>query len=249
MSEQACVSSFMKMPSTLQGPLMVERRDRLPAGSGENGACTIIRRSIISSSATHGIGAAMSSAISISLGQAQTGSGTERTLIHRILSLSRAFSGHKALWEVAQRAEGASFKNLEMMHSENLRGFDRVAERKAYAAIDRLILMFPIRWFNLTPMLAAYLNEIWGAGPPGELQGKEMLVVTTTGGDANAYSRQGRLGFTIEEVLTPLRASAKYASMSFSEPSVFFGATGEPTALRHYQDALTTRLRVGARKL
>ena len=114
--------------------------------------------------------------------------------------------------------------------------------------MDRLVLMFPIHWFNLTPMLKAYLNEIWGAGPPPELKGKELLVVTTAGGSASDYTREGRLGFTIEEVLTPLRASARYTDMTFSEPLAFLGVSGGTTALRGYQDALAARLRVPPRR-
>lgn len=112
---------------------------------------------------------------------------------------------NKALWDVAQCADDVLFKNLETVYGDNLRGFDRVAECRIYQQMERLVLMYPTRWFNLTPMLKAYLNEIWGAGPPPELRGKEMLVVTATGGGPEAYTRQGQLGFTIDEVLTPLR--------------------------------------------
>jgi len=117
---------------------------------------------------------------------------------------------NKALWEVAQKAKGTLFRNLESEYGDNTRAFDRAAERKLYEQMERLVFIFPIHWFNLTPMLKAYMNEIWGSGAPPELRGKELLAVVTTAGGAEAYSSDGRLGFTIEEVLTPLRASANY---------------------------------------
>jgi hypothetical protein len=92
-------------------------------------------------------------------------------------------------------------------------------------------------------MLKAYMNEIWGSGAPPELRGKELLVVTTTAGGESAYAREGRLGFTIEEVLTPLRASANYTGMKFSKPLAFFAASSDANALRGYQKALAARLR------
>lgn len=87
------------------------------------------------------------------------------------------------------------FKNLESVYGDKLTGFDRAAERRLYDQMERLVLMFPIHWFNMTPMMKAYMNEIWGAGAPSELRGKELLVVTTTADDVSAYRREGRLGF------------------------------------------------------
>ena len=54
---------------------------------------------------------------------------------------------------------------------------------------------------------------------------------------------KGRLGFTMEEVLTPLRASANYTGMKFSKPLVFFAASSDAHALRGYQQALAASLR------
>lgn len=115
--------------------------------------------------------------------------------------------------------------------------------------MERLVLMFPIHWFDMTPMMKAYMNEVWGLGAPPELRGKELLVVTTTPGDASAYRREGRLGFTIEEVLTPLHANANYTGMTFSRPLAFLGAAGAgANLLRGYQETLAVRLREQPRK-
>jgi putative NADPH-quinone reductase len=234
------------------------RRQFLLAGEGNTAskqkgsargdvAGNVSRRSVLKAGAGLAIGAGVSHMIGHATAEAQTASRSARTLIIASHPYPERSVVNKALWEVARNAE-AVFKNLETAYGDNLRGFDRTAERRLYSEMDRLVLMFPIHWFNLTPMLKAYLNEIWGVGPPPELRGKEMLVVTTAGGEASAYTREGRLGFTIEEVLTPLRASAKYTDMTFSEPLAFLGATGSSTALRQYQDALAARLRVEPRK-
>lgn len=207
--------------------------------------CSITRRNVVRAGAGLAAGAPMLPLMSASHAQAV---GSAKTMILASHPYPDRSVVNKALWVVAQQAEGASFRNLEAVYGDNLRGFDRSAERRLYEPMERLVLMFPIHWFNLTPMLKAYLNEIWGAGPPPELRGKELLVVTTTGGDAGAYKREGRLGFTIEEVLTPLRASAKYTGMTFSEPLAFLGVSGDHTALRGYQGALAARLRVPPRR-
>ncbi len=205
------------------------------------------RREFLKAGATIGGGMGVLS-LQMLASNAHGQSGNAKTLIIASHPYPDRSIVNKALWEVAQKTEGGLFRNLEAIYGDNLRGFDRVAERRLYERMERLVLIFPTHWLNLTPMLKAYMNEIWGAGPPPELRAKELLVVTTTGGDASAYTREGRLGFTIQEVLTPLRASAKYAGMIFSEPLVFFGASGTAEALRGYQGALAARLRVAPRR-
>jgi glutathione-regulated potassium-efflux system ancillary protein KefF len=206
------------------------------------------RRSIVRTGSGMALGAALSPLMH-QAGQAQSSGGNARTLILASHPYPERSVVNKALWQVAQNARDTFFRNLETVYGDNMRGFDRTAESQLYAKMERLVLIYPTHWFNLTPMLKAYLNEIWGAAPPSELRGKELLVVTTTGGDERAYSRDGRLGFAIEEVLTPLRASARYSGMTFSKPLAFHGVLGAGSeALRGYKDALAARLSEEPRK-
>jgi glutathione-regulated potassium-efflux system ancillary protein KefF len=227
---------------------MTKHSDVSTADGGRPESCHPSRRSIVAAGSGIALGAAISP-LTLQSAYAQTPPGGARTVILASHPYPDRSVVNKALWQVAQNTRDTSFRNLETVYGDNMRGFDLAAERQLYAKMERLVLIFPTHWFNLTPMLKAYLNEIWGAGAPSELRGKELLVVTTTGGDERAYSRDGRLGFTIEEVLTPLRASARYAGMTFSKPLAFFGVLGAgPDALRGYQDALAARLSEEPRK-
>jgi glutathione-regulated potassium-efflux system ancillary protein KefF len=153
---------------------------------------------------------------------------------------------NKALQNTAAKIPGVLFKNLEAIYGDNLRGINVEAERRAYEGIRRVVFMFPTHWFNLTPMLKAYLNEVWTVWAPGALNGKEMLVVTTTGADAAAYTHEGKIGLTIEEVLAPMRASANYTGMTYLKPLAFLGVTNaSPEMIRSYQQALFERLAEG----
>lgn len=202
------------------------------------------RRDLLKTGAMIAVGAALPSLATGANAQTQTlPSNGAKTLILASHPYPDRSVVNKALWEVAQKAEGAYFRNLETVYGDNLRGFDRAAERRLYQQMERLVLIFPIHWFNLTPMLKAYMNEVWGSGAPPELHGKELFVVTTTAGGEDAYSPKGRLGFTIEDVLTPLRASANYTGMKFVKPLCFFAASGDASSLRRYQETLAQRLR------
>ncbi|CUJ39615.1 General stress protein 14 [Achromobacter xylosoxidans] len=223
---------------------MKDRPGLTPETMDDNRVADAGRRDLLKAGATLAVGASVPSLMASTSVQAQTPpSGGAKTLILASHPYPDRSVVNKALWEVAQEAEGAYFRNLETVYGDNLRGFDRAAERRLYQQMERLVLIFPIHWFNLTPMLKAYMNEVWGSGAPPELRGKELFVVTTTAGGEDAYSPKGRLGFTIEEVLTPLRASANYTGMKFAKPLCFFAASGDASALRGYQQALAARLR------
>lgn len=154
---------------------------------------------------------------------------------------------NKALWEVARQADRVEFKNLEMTYGDKVRGLDFGidvdAERKAYEGKDLVVFIFPIHWFNLTPLLKAYMNEVWTQWAPTALKGKRMLVVVTAGAGEGSYLHQGNVGLTISEVLAPMRASANYAGMTYLEPLAFLGVSNaDGTAVRRYQDQLARRL-------
>lgn len=69
------------------------------------------------------------------------------------------------------------------------------------------LFLYPIHWFNLPPMLKAYLNNVWSYGwafgSEWKLKGKEMQVVATSGTTTFTYSAAGVIKSTMEEVLTP----------------------------------------------
>lgn len=101
--------------------------------------------------------------------------------------------------------------------------------------------MFPTHWFNITPMMKAWLNETWGSVGPGIWQGKEMMVVSTAAGGASTYGPDGRIGVTLEDVFLPMKASALHAGMTWLLPLVFEGASSDQ--LPEYQRQLIERLK------
>lgn len=223
---------------------MTDKDTTQPADDAEHDATQRARRRLLQVGATVAAGAVMAPLLHGASADAATATSANgaRTLILASHPYPERSVVNKALWQVAQRTPNASFRNMETVFGSNMRGFDRSAERKRYAQMQRLVLIYPTHWFNLTPMLKAYMNEVWGAGAPPELRGKELLVVTTTGGSARDYTRDGSLGFTIDEVLTPLRATANYTGMTFAKPLVFYGASGDSNALARYQNELRARL-------
>ena len=137
------------------------------------------------------------------------------------------------LQAAAETTHDVTVRNLESLYGNSVDSFDVAAEQKAYEQADRIVFLFPIHWFNLTPLLKAYLNEVWSYGwafgPSGDaLKGKELQAVVTAGATDFTYSAEGVIRSTLEEVLTPLKASALYVGMSYRPPLAFYSAMGIP---------------------
>lgn len=135
----------------------------------------------------------------------------------------------KYLAESITDLNDVTVRNLEALYGNDITAIDVAAEQAACAGMERIVFMYPIHWFNLTPMLKAYLNEVWtygwAFGPEGNaLQGKEMLVVVAAGAGADMYSLDGLINSTMEQVLTPMKACALYVGMRYPEPITLLGS-------------------------
>lgn len=154
----------------------------------------------------------------------------------------------KALQLSANSLADVEVRNLEALYGNDPAAFDVAAEQSAVEAAERIVFLFPVHWFNLTPMLKAYMNQVWtygwAFGPTGTaLKGRELLAVVTAGATAFTYSAEGQVQSTIEDVLTPLKASALYVGMRYAEPLAFYEAMGASGAkLAEFAAAFTQRL-------
>lgn len=154
----------------------------------------------------------------------------------------------KALQATAAQGGDVEVRNLEALYGSDPGAFDVTAEQKAHEGVDRVVYLFPIHWFNLTPMLKAYMNQVWtygwAFGPNGTaLKGKEMLVVATAGASEHTYSDTGLVQSTIDEVLTPMKASALYVGMRYAKPLAFFEAMGAtPETVEGFKQRLAEKL-------
>ena len=154
----------------------------------------------------------------------------------------------KALAKTAASLSDVTVRNLESLYGNPVDGFDVKAEQKAHDGVDRVVYLFPLHWFNLTPMMKAYFNDVWSYGwcygPNGDaLKGKEMLVVTSAGATEESYSHQSPLGCTMDDVLTPFKACARYVGMTYPEPLVFYCAVeADDEKIGQFSQAFVKRL-------
>jgi len=175
---------------------------------------------------------------------AQTAQTRHRTEIRTLVVCSHPYPERsvmtKGLQQAAASVDGVTVRNLETIYGFDTRAIDGPREQEITRLHDRIVFLFPTHWFDITPMMKAYLNDVWGSVGPGLWQGKEMLVVTTAGGGASTYGRSGRVGIDLEDVFMPMKASALHAGMTDLRPLAFQVVTA--SALPQYQRQLIDRL-------
>lgn len=146
----------------------------------------------------------------------------------------------KGLQQAVESIEGVTVRNLETIYGFDTRAINAEKEKEITRQNTRIVFMFPTHWFNITPMMKAYLNEVWGSVGPGLWQGKEMLIVTTAAGGSSTYGKTGRIGTSLEDVFLPMKASAIHAGMTYLPPLAFQDVTA--SKLPEYQRRLIERL-------
>jgi glutathione-regulated potassium-efflux system ancillary protein KefF len=81
----------------------------------------------------------------------------------------------------------------------------------------------------MPPLLKLWMDEVltfgWAYGPGGNaLRGKDLWLVTSTGGTAEAYQPSGHNRHFIDAFWPPYEQSAALAGMRFLPPMVLHGA-------------------------
>ena len=143
------------------------------------------------------------------------------------------------LEEAARSVPGVTVRNLEALYGFDSRNINADEERRLMREHARVVFIFPTHWFNITPMMKAWLNDTWGSVGPGIWQGKEMMIVTTAAGGESTYGESGRIGVSLADVFTPMKASALHAGMTWLPPLAFENASRR--RLPEYQRQLVER--------
>ncbi|NIF60103.1 oxidoreductase [Enterobacter sp. Ap-916] len=94
---------------------------------------------------------------------------------------------------------------------------------------DAIVLMFPFWWYSSPAILKDWQDQVltfgFAYGTNGTaLHGKKLMVMTSTGGQAEAYRAEGANRYTVEELLLPFHAMANKTGMIWQAPALIQGA-------------------------
>lgn len=106
---------------------------------------------------------------------------------------------------------------------------DVQAEQRALATARLVVLLHPLYWYGMPGLQKLWVDEVlrfgWAYGPGGTaLQGKDLWLVSSTGGTAESYSENGHNEHPIDAFLLPYSQSARLCGLRFLTPLLLQGA-------------------------
>lgn len=136
----------------------------------------------------------------------------KKTLVlfaHPFLEFS---SNNKELTNFYERHQQFTFRDLYEEYPDfHIPAF---RERKRIVNYDRFIFHFPIIWFGMPPLLRLWLDEVvdgkWLNGySENPFENKEVYLLVTTRSKERSFGKNGKHGYTIEELISGLLITLK----------------------------------------
>lgn len=153
---------------------------------------------------------------------------------------------NRQLFERARAAEGVVVRDLYGRYPDY--DIDVSAEQEAAAAARLIVLLHPIQWYSMPPLLKLWLDEVlrygWAYGRGGTaLAGKDLWLVATTGGPEASYRPAGYNRYFFDAFLPPYEQTAAVCGMRFLPPMVLHGAhRAAPEDVQAHADVFAQRL-------
>jgi glutathione-regulated potassium-efflux system ancillary protein KefF len=133
----------------------------------------------------------------------------------------------RRMMRAAGALAGTDVRDLYALYPDYL--VDVAAEQAALADAKLVVWLQPLHWYGMTPLLKLWVDEVfafrWAYGPGGRaLLGKDLWLVTSTGGSEAAYHPQGINRYFFDAFLPPYEQTAQLCGMRFLPPLVLHGA-------------------------
>jgi glutathione-regulated potassium-efflux system ancillary protein KefG len=133
---------------------------------------------------------------------------------------------NSALREAVEGLEGVTLNDLYARYPDYL--IDVKREQHLCENHDVIIFQHPFYWYSTPAIMKEWLDLVlehgWAYGSQGvALKGKLFLQAITAGGGDSTYRKDGFNEFTIGELTSPYRATAKLCNMDWLPPFAILG--------------------------
>lgn len=133
---------------------------------------------------------------------------------------------NRALRTAVEGLENITVNDLYEHYPDFLIDVER--EKALCEAHDIIIFQHPLYWYSTPSIVKEWFDLVlqhgWAYGSQGKaLQDKILMQAITAGGDANTYQAEGYNQFTLSELTTPVRATAKLCNMNWLPPFAVMG--------------------------
>lgn len=133
---------------------------------------------------------------------------------------------NKALRKAIEEIEGVTVNDLYASYPDFM--IDVAREQTLCEAHDIIIFQHPFYWYSTPAIVKEWFDLVlehgWAFGTKGKaLAGKITFQVISAGGDASTYQSDGYNEFTLKDLTSPFKATAKLCNMIWLPP---FAITG-----------------------
>ncbi|NRT71961.1 NAD(P)H-dependent oxidoreductase [Clostridium beijerinckii] len=113
---------------------------------------------------------------------------------------------------------------------------DVLREQNLIETYEKIVFEFPLYWYSYPPILKKWLDDVftygWAYGSKGDKLKRKKFGIAMSIGDKKAnYSKEGPITFTVDEIITPFKATAIHVgAISLPYFSIFgssFNASNE----------------------
>jgi len=138
---------------------------------------------------------------------------------------------NRRMMRAARKLAGAGTKvlvrDLYALYPDYL--IDVAAEQALLVSAKLVVWQHPIQWYSMPPLMKMWVDEVlafgWAYGPGGTaLRGKDLWLVTTTGGPQDSYHPNRYNRYFFDAFLPPYEQTATLCGMRFLTPLRLHGA-------------------------
>lgn len=124
--------------------------------------------------------------------------------------------------------------------------FDVAREQKRLVESGTIIFEFPIWWHSIPWLLSKYVADVlafdFAYGGKYALEGKKFILSFTCGADEKSYSKDGAFHCTIDDLMTPMFATARYCKMAYSGKVLSYQMIGSD---KHREEIVAKAIKQG----
>lgn len=108
-------------------------------------------------------------------------------------------------------------------------------EKELLEKFENIILQFPFYWYSSPPLLKKWIDEVleygWAYGDDEnveyKLKNKKIGLAVTVGGPEDEYKKDGLVSYTMDDLLSPFKATINYVGAVHRGNFILFDAVPE----------------------
>ncbi|MBA4752218.1 MAG: NAD(P)H-dependent oxidoreductase [Sphingopyxis sp.] len=108
---------------------------------------------------------------------------------------------------------------------------DGAVEAQRLLSADRIVFQFPVQWYSVPSLMKDWIDAVFTriyyvfAESEGDrLEGTPLMIAATAGNTPENYQPGGGVAISLEEIFTPLRATAVRAGLPWHPPHILYHA-------------------------